>query len=73
MIMFNNKVCSMNFRCWFFLYLRVTQYPNRQVENPANRVPVTADQIDIFTAQVVAGGRRRSTRRRRVTRRRHRR
>lgn len=52
---------------------KLTQYPNRQVENPANRVPVTADQIDIFTAQVVAGGRRRSTRRRRVTRRRHRR
>jgi len=54
-------------------------YPNRQVENPANRVPVTADQIDIFTAQVMAGGRRtrrqakratrrRSTRRRRATR-----
>ena len=54
---------------------KLTQYPNRQVENPANRVPVTADQIDIFTAQVAAGGRRsqakraRKTRRRRSTRR----
>ena len=41
---------------------KLTQYPNRQVENPANRVPVTADQIDIFTAQVAAGGRRRKSR-----------
>jgi hypothetical protein len=55
---------------------------NRPVWNPANRVPVTPDQIDIFTAQVMAGGRRtrrqakratrrRSTRRRRATRRRN--
>jgi len=55
---------------------KLAQYPNRPVVNPANRVPVTADQIDIFTAQVMAGGkRRRSTRRqakrsRRSTRRR---
>jgi hypothetical protein len=44
---------------------KLDQFPNRQVENPINRVPVTADQIDIFTAQVVAGGRRsrRATRR----------
>ena len=52
---------------------KLTQYPNRQVENPANRVPVTADQIDIFTAQVMAGGaKRRKSRktRRRATRRR---
>lgn len=40
-------------------------YPNRQVENPANRVPVTPDQIDIFTAQVMAGGKRRKLTRRR--------
>ena len=47
---------------------KLAQYPNRQVENPANRVPVTPDQIDIFTAQVMAGGKRRkSTRRRRRT------
>ena len=39
---------------------KLTQYPNRQVENPANRVPVTADQIDIFTAQVLIGGKRNS-------------
>ena len=52
---------------------KLTQYPNRQVENPANRVPVTADQIDIFTAQVQQGGAKRKsrrTRRRRKTRRR---
>ena len=45
---------------------QLSDFPNRPVWNPANRVPVTADQIDIFTAQVMAGGRRaRSTRRRR--------
>jgi hypothetical protein len=49
---------------------KITQYPNRQVENPANRVPVTADQIDIFTAQVAAGGKRRQAKRSRKTRRR---
>jgi len=41
---------------------KLAQFPNRQVENPANRMPVTADQIDIFTAQVAAGGKRRKTR-----------
>ena len=45
---------------------KLSEFPNRPVWNPANRVPVTADQIDIFTAQVMAGGRRsRKTRRRR--------
>jgi len=50
---------------------KLAQYPNRPVENPANRVPVTPDQIDIFTAQVMAGGKRR-TRHTRRARRRHR-
>jgi len=51
---------------------KLIQYPNRPDENPANRVPVTADQIDIFTAQVAAGGKRRKSRRqaKRATRRR---
>ena len=52
---------------------KLTQYPNRQVENPANRVPVTVDQIDIFTAQVAAGGARRKSRKTRRRTRRHRR
>jgi len=46
---------------------KLSEFPNRPVVNPANRVPVTADQIDIFTAEVQQGGRRsrrRSTRRR---------
>ena len=52
---------------------QLAQYPNRPVVNPANRVPVTPDQITIYTAQVLLGGkrrksRRRSTRRRRATR-----
>jgi len=49
---------------------KLAQYPNRPVVNPANRVPVTADQIDIFTAQVAAGGKRRKSRRRATRRRR---
>lgn len=47
---------------------QLAQFPNRPVVNPANRVPVTPDQIDIFTAQVLAGGSRRKSRR---ARRRH--
>ena len=46
------------------------QDPNRPVVNPANRVPVTPDQITIFTAQVLLGGRRRQAKRTRKTRRR---
>lgn len=42
---------------------QLSQRPNRPVVNPSNRVPVTAEQIDIFTAQVQAGGKRRKTRR----------
>lgn len=42
---------------------QLSQRPNRAVVNPSNRVPVTAEQIDIFTAQVQAGGKRRKTRR----------
>jgi hypothetical protein len=49
---------------------KLSEFPNRQVENPANRVPVTPDQIDIFTAQVMAGGRRTRRQAKRATRRR---
>ena len=50
---------------------QLAQYPNRPVVNPANRVPVTPDQITIYTAQVLLGGKRRKSRRtrRRSTRR----
>ena len=48
---------------------QLAQYSNRPVVNPANRVPVTPDQITIFTAQVLLGGKRsRKSRRRRSTR-----
>jgi hypothetical protein len=51
---------------------QLSPFHNHPVINPANRVPVTADQIDIFTAQVAAGGKRRKSRRqaKRATRRR---
>jgi len=44
---------------------QLAQYPNRPVVNPANRVPVTPDQITIYTAQVLLGGKRNSKSRRR--------
>jgi len=47
---------------------QLAQYPNRPVVNPANRVPVTPDQITIHTAQVLIGGKR--SRKSRQTRRR---
>jgi len=37
---------------------QLAQYPNRPVVNPANRVPVTPDQITLYTAQVLLGGKR---------------
>uniref|UniRef100_A0A6C0LR49 Uncharacterized protein n=1 Tax=viral metagenome TaxID=1070528 RepID=A0A6C0LR49_9ZZZZ len=49
---------------------QLAQYPNRPVVNPANRVPVTADQITLYTAQVLLGGKRSRQSRRRATRRR---
>jgi len=57
-----------NWEQW--MQTQLAQYPNRPVVNPANRVPVTPDQITIFTAQVLLGGKRsRKSRRRRSTRR----
>jgi len=47
---------------------QLAQYPNRPVVNPANRVPVTPDQITIYTAQVLLGGKRRKSRRTRRSR-----
>ena len=49
---------------------QLAQYPNRPVVNPANRVPVTPDQITLYTAQVLLGGKRSRQSRRRATRRR---
>jgi len=48
---------------------QLAQYPNRPVVNPANRVPVTPDQITIYTAQVLLGGKRRRQSRRHTRRR----
>ena len=43
----------------------LSRFPNKPVPHPTTRVPVKPEDIDIFTANIQAGGRRKTRRRRR--------